>query len=107
MQRHVTDLVAKHDIYFETRWIRRAADAYAIREADGAADEIHTPPIRSATTYATALHEIGHILGRYQTSRNSITRERWAWQWARDNALVWTKAMERHAIQALAACSAS
>ena len=40
--------------------------------------------------------------GRHQQSRAVLTRERWAWQWARENALIWTDAMERVAIKALA-----
>src|SRR5262245_31749107 len=39
---------------------------------------------------------IGHIKGRYQNRRHSLmVRERWAWQWARDNALIWTPRMEQ------------
>ena len=68
----------------------------------GEALEVHFPPIRSALSYATALHEIGHVKGRYQNSRNTMARERWAWQWARKHALIWTDAMERSAIAALA-----
>jgi hypothetical protein len=34
-----------------------------------AAALVQTPPIRSAITYATARHKIGHILGRHQRSR--------------------------------------
>jgi hypothetical protein len=55
----------------------------------------------SSLSYATALHEIGHWKGRYQRSRNVIVRERWAWQWARKNALIWTRAMERDATMSL------
>jgi hypothetical protein len=51
------------------RWVKRPDRAYALREADGAADEVNTPPIRSAINYATALHEIGNIRGRHQNSR--------------------------------------
>jgi hypothetical protein len=47
-----------------------------------------TPRIRSTRTYALALHEIGHCLGRYQKSRSVITIERWAWRWAKSNALI-------------------
>ena len=95
MRQHAETLAATHDIRLDVRWVTRTAKAYAIREADGAADEVNTPPIRSAITYATALHELGHILGRYQNSRRQLVRERWAWQWARDNALIWTPTMEK------------
>jgi hypothetical protein len=60
------------------------------------------PLIRSALSYATALHELGHVFGRYQKSRNRLVCERWAWGWARHNAIVWTLAMERCAKASLA-----
>jgi hypothetical protein len=31
-----------------------------------------------------------------------MARERWAWDWPRKNALIWTDAMERHAAASLA-----
>jgi hypothetical protein len=49
--------------------------------------------LRPHRTYSVALHEIGHILGRYQQSSCSMVRERWAWQWAKRNALIWTPRM--------------
>jgi antirestriction protein ArdC len=101
MRQHVESLAAEHNILLDMHWVKRTDRAYALRERDGASDEVQTPPIRSAITYATALHEIGHILGRHQNSRRSLVRERWAWQWARENAIVWTAAMERCAIQSL------
>ena len=69
---------------------RQRAEPYAIREAYGAADEIMVRPIKSSITYAVAPHEIGHNLGRNQKSWLPMVRERWAWQWARVNALNWT-----------------
>jgi hypothetical protein len=99
---HIESVAAEHAISVHTQWVKRTVDAYALRERDGAADEVQTPPIRSLITYAAALHEIGHILGRHQDSRHSLTRERWAWHWARANALTWTPAMERYASAALA-----
>jgi hypothetical protein len=59
--------------------------------------EIWIRSVTSPRNYATALHEIGHIIGRYQLSGNVLTRERWAWDWARRNAIRWTPAMQRHA----------
>ncbi len=47
--------------------------------------------IKSEITYAVALHEIGHILGRHPSVR--IDKEVAAWEWARKNALVWTPVM--------------
>src|SRR4051812_25146933 len=99
MRQHIERLTAQHDIVW-TR-CKRACDAWALRERDGARDEIYTPPITGEITYATALHEIGHIRGRYQGSANKMTRELWAWNWARRNAIVWTPRMERDTGQAL------
>jgi len=56
---------------------------------------IGIPPIRSAISCATALHEVGHVLGRFQLSKSTLVRERAAWRWARRNALMWTPAVER------------
>ena len=64
--------------------------------------EIQTPEIRGPVSYATALHELGHMFGRYQRSRPSLTRERWAWDWPRRHALIWTPATERTAAACLA-----
>jgi hypothetical protein len=63
--------------------------------------EIWIRPIRSPRAYAIALHEIGHIIGRYQMKSSAMVRERWAWEWARRNALQWTPAMEQHAERCL------
>jgi hypothetical protein len=59
--------------------------------------EIWIRSVKSRLAYATALHEIGHILGRHQLSDVVLTRERWAWDWARRNALQWTPTMQQHA----------
>jgi hypothetical protein len=64
-------------------------------------NELQLPVINDARDYAVALHEFGRLLGRYQTSRNSLTRERWAWAWARKEALHWTTEMEAEATEAL------
>src|SRR4051812_19656709 len=85
-QEHVGELCAKHEI---TRsQCQRPTQAWAGREIS----EICIPPIRSAISYATALHEIGHIVGPHQRSRESMVRERWAWRWAKSQALIWTPA---------------
>lgn len=47
-------------------------------------------PVRSAVTYASALHEIGHVVGPWQ-SQPSLYAEAGAWHWARDNALEWSE----------------
>ncbi len=48
-------------------------------------------PVKTAITYAVALHEIGHILGIQRGSR--LDKEVQAWDWARAHALGWTDAM--------------
>ncbi len=53
-------------------------------------------PVKTAITYAVALHEIGHILGPRQTGKNTrLDREVGAWEWAQANALEWTEAMNQ------------
>jgi hypothetical protein len=49
-------------------------------------------PVKTAKTYAVALHEIGHILGPRQSSTR-LDQEVGAWEWAERNALEWTPAM--------------
>src|SRR5262249_32121827 len=51
--------------------------------------------VRSAITYAVALHELGHYLGEHTNHPDRIVRERAAWRWARASALTWTTGMER------------
>jgi hypothetical protein len=96
MRRHVEALCKRHEIEF--LWCRRPMDAWADREHA----TVGIAPIKSRVSYATALHEIGHLRGRYQGSRDSMVRERWAWQWAKANALIWTPRMERDRRKSLA-----
>jgi hypothetical protein len=92
MQRHIQDLCDQYEIAMFASRKAFAVPAFA---------EIHIQPIRSEVTYATALHEIGHCRGMHQASRSRMVRERWAWRWARVNALVWTQRMESTAISSL------
>ena len=96
MQRHIQHMINKHGLV--TSQCNRPSQAWASRELE----EICIPPIKSAISYAAALHEIGHIQGRYQTSRHSLVRELAAWRWARQQALTWTPAMERTCANSLA-----
>jgi hypothetical protein len=91
MTAHIEELCNQHEIDIEfTRRSRRGLQAYAA----GPFQLICIPPIRSAVSYATALHEIGHILGPLQWA-GVLKREEGAWRWAERNALIWTDAMER------------
>ena len=49
-------------------------------------------PVKTAITYAVALHEIGHILGPRQ-SGTRLDQEVGAWEWAEKHAIEWTAAM--------------
>ena len=51
-------------------------------------------PTKNTGYYVSALHEIGHIVGKFQ-DRSQLTRELWAWVWARQNAIVWTETADR------------
>ncbi len=65
--------------------------------------EIETPPVKGRLSYATALHEIGHLVGSSQQPRwKTMMREIGAWKWARRNALIWSPGMEKHAQECLA-----
>jgi hypothetical protein len=61
------------------------------------------PPITDATTYAIALHEIGHVASGHTMpsafiyliggGRAVMSVEMEAWRWARQHALEWTPEM--------------
>ena len=53
---------------------------------------VNIRPVKSPVTYAVALHEIGHVLGKDQ-SKNRLYAEAGAWAWAVENALTWTDSM--------------
>lgn len=71
-------LSQKHPKY----WARRDVRKIMIR------------PTKNTGYYVSALHEIGHIVGKFQ-DRSQLTRELWAWVWARQNAIVWTDTADR------------
>jgi antirestriction protein ArdC len=92
---HIIELCSNNAISYER--CARPSQAWAANKWR----HICIPQIRSPISYSTALHEIGHILGKHQRRRDSMLRERAAWQWAKSNALMWTPAMERHADKCL------
>jgi hypothetical protein len=90
MRSHIMQMLAEYDIIYA--WARRPTEAWGSIEIE----EVHISPIRSAISYATALHEIGHIKGRFQRSKSLMVRETWAWRWAEENALAWTPRMAKN-----------
>jgi hypothetical protein len=66
--------------------------------------EIWIPTVKTYRDYCTAMHEIGHILGEEPRSLDRMTRERNAWKWAEENALVWTDEAVEDARACLAYC---
>ncbi len=81
---HITRLCKIEDIAVESH--SRGGRAYR-RDR-----RIKIRPVKSAITYAIALHEIGHILGPRQ-SGTRLDKEVGAWEWAQEHALEWTDAM--------------
>ena len=100
MLEHVVGLLERYDICYD--WCKTPRQAHAIRVAE----EVLIAPIKSEVSYAAALHEIGHLRGRYQTSPKVMVREAWAWRWAKANALAWTPRMEKDRAASLAWYSA-
>ena len=88
MQQHIAELVERHEIIVS--WCRTPTKAWGSRGIY----EVQIAPAKSDVSYVAALHEIGHLLGQHQESRDSVVRERWAWRWARKNAHMWTPRME-------------
>jgi hypothetical protein len=68
----------------------RLTPAASRRRACGAlgADDLH-PAAAFSSRLPTALHEMGHMV------LEDVADERAAWEWAGQNALVWSLAMER------------
>jgi hypothetical protein len=95
---HILDLVQHHNI----GWCTLSGSCQygqAIQEIR----EIETPAIRGRLSYATALHEIGHIVGPYRNHHRykTMMHEIGAWKWARRNALIWSPGMEKHVQECL------
>lgn len=89
MRQHVMSIAEERGVQIEWRNNYRA---WSVRGMD----LVSIPAIKGPISYAVALHELGHCLGRYQASQSTVIRERWAWDWAKRNAIVWTPRMERY-----------
>jgi hypothetical protein len=88
LRRHVLDVWGKDD---GIEWISEVWMPTANHETG----TLRLHPIKSEAAYAVALHEIGHL--RQGLCEDELLDERRAWDWARDNALIWTPTMEREA----------
>lgn len=93
MALHVQGLCAAHGI---TVKYQSLADEVPRYYAQPQSRVIQIRPTKNTGYYVSALHEIGHIVGERQ-GRNisTLTKELYAWIWARQNALVWTDTAER------------
>ena len=89
---HIRQLAEQHGIAMEGH----SSGGRAFRKTR----TIKTKPVKSAITYALALHEIGHIVGPWQ-SQARLFKEAGAWKWAMDNAAVWTAVMHSYMVKSL------
>tara|TARA_Y100000310_G_scaffold53455_1_gene49064 strand:- start:378 stop:800 length:423 start_codon:yes stop_codon:yes gene_type:complete len=92
MSYHVQELCAEHGILVEFTANAPATGYHAVRSPR----KIRIRPTKNTGWYVSALHEIGHIIGKHQTnSDDQKAQEFWAWVWAKKNALTWTDTAER------------
>lgn len=61
--------------------------------------KVRLEPIRGASSYAVALHEIGHVVGPQSGRR--LDKEAQAWRWAQENSIEWTDGMARLAARCI------
>ena len=90
---HIQELCATKGIQVKYQSLEEETPRYWARPASKL---IQIRPTKNTGYYVSALHEIGHILGERQMQRNrTLTKELYAWIWARETALVWTETAER------------
>jgi hypothetical protein len=109
LRAHVRELELKHtDITFN--WGGYKGRHYGVANQYTGTISLPFEGLRSADDYATVMHELGHLLGPWQTSRGKrhggaphgrMVEECGAWLWAKENAVAWTPAMERSMNRAL------
>ena len=97
MALHVQELCARNNITVSYQSLQDEVPQYY---ANPASRHINIRPTKNTGYYVSALHEIGHIVGKFQ-DRSLLTRELWAWVYARRNALVWNDTAERIMRQAM------
>ena len=89
---HIDELLQEHGITAD--W-RRRTRCRAWRKTR----RVRLEPVQGASSYAIALHEIGHIVGPCYGRR--LNKERQAWRWAETHAVEWTTGMARLAFRCL------
>jgi hypothetical protein len=77
-RQHIQSLAREHDVEIV---IRKGSRGRASRRQR----LIKIPAVRGQVSYLVALHELGHIVGRYPKLRHD--REVAAWRWALDNSI--------------------
>jgi len=93
MALHVMELCATNNIQVQYQSLEDETPRYWARPSER---KIQIRPTKNTGYYVSALHELGHMLGERQMQRNRrLTRELYAWIWAREQALVWTETAER------------
>lgn len=93
MALHVMELCATYNIQVQYQSLEDETPRYWARPSER---KIQIRPTKNTGYYVSALHELGHILGEHQMQRNRrLTRELYAWIWAREKALVWTETADR------------
>ena len=90
---HVAEILATQRI--AVQWTR-SADSTAWRHRRC----IKVRRVVCPATYAYALHEIGHIIGPYQSEIRFVT-EIGAWLYARQEAIYWSRMMTRTCAECL------
>jgi len=89
---HISDLCETHGITVGSH--SRGGRAFKKRR------HINIRSVKTSVTYAMALHEIGHIIGKRRSGRR-IDSETGAWEWAKENALTWTQPMNKTMVRSL------
>ena len=85
-EEHIEILLTRHEITVDWRERTNARSWRKIRK-------VRLERVRGASTYAIALHEIGHVVGPQGGRR--LGTEAQAWRWAQENAIEWTEGMAR------------
>lgn len=92
-QQHIDALASSHTVQVVTR---RHTSGRAWRRSR----RVRIPEVKSAVTYALALHELGHVIGHQRGL--TIDKEAQAWRWAEQHAIEWTTPMARKAGRCIA-----